>query len=496
MARVFFVLFAGALCLSGLTGLSIKPAMAAKDTITIGMQLEPPKLDPTSAAAAAIDEVVYANVFEGLTRYRSDGSIAPALAESWQISDDGLVYTFLLHEGVAFHDGTAMDANDVKFSLDRARAEDSVNAQKRLFTGIKAVDVIDPSTVRVTLESPDGGFLTNLAWGDAVIVAPESIDSAASAPVGTGPFVFSRWVQGDRIELTRNENYWDDPVALTGATFKFISDPTAAFAAVMAGDIDAFPAYPAPETLPQFAADPRFKLMIGSTEGETILAINNNNITDVRVRQAIAHAIDRQAIIDGAMFGYGTPIGTHFAPHHPDYVDLTGQSAYDRARARALLADAGWQADRVLSLKLPPPSYARRGGEIIAAQLREVGINTEIENYEWAQWLEQVFRGKDFDLTIVSHTEPMDIGIYANPDYYFSYDSAALQGVIDELKRATDPAARTALLVRAQNIIADDFVNGYLFQLARTGVVNAKIDGLWENAPTQANDLTAVSWRD
>jgi peptide/nickel transport system substrate-binding protein len=216
----------------------------------------------------------------------------------------------------------------------------------------------------------------------------------------------------------------------------------------------------------------------------------------VRVRKAIAHAINRQAIIDGAMFGFGTPIGTHFAPHHPDYLDLTGQSAYDPAAAKALLKEAGYSEGLTLSLKLPPPSYARRGGEIIASQLREVGIETEIENLEWAQWLEQVFRGKDFDLSIVSHTEPMDIGIYANPEYYFQYDSAAFQKTIDDLKLATDAGERTALLQSAQRVIADDYVNGYLFQLARTGVANSKIRGLWENSPTQANDLTGVSWSD
>ena len=123
-------------------------------------------------------------------------------------------------------------------------------------------------------------------------------------------------------------------------------------------------------------------------------------------------------------------------------------------------------------------------------------IGTEIENLEWAQWLEQVFRGKDFDLTIVSHTEPMDIGIYANPDYYFQYDSAAFQGLIEDLKLATAPADRTRILQAAQKQIAGDYVNGYLFQLARTGVSNARINGLWENAPTQANDLTGVSWSD
>ena len=475
----------------------ISVALAAQTSITIGMQLEPPNLDPTGGAAAAIDEVVYANVFEGLTRYQADGSVAPALAKSWTISGDGLVYEFKLHSGVKFHDGSSLTADDVKFSLDRARAEDSTNAQKRLFTGIASVDAIDDLTVRITLSTPDGGFITNLAWGDAVIVAPESIDMAKTAPVGTGPFQFSKWVQGDRVELVKNPAYWGEGVALEKAVFKFISDPTAAFAAMMAGDIDAFPVFPAPENLPQFEADPRFRVIVGSTEGETILSTNNkaSHLSDVRVRQALAHAIDRQAIIDGAMFGYGTPIGTHFAPHHPDYVDLTGQSSYDPAKAKSLLAEAG-ASNITLSLKLPPPSYARRGGEIIAAQLREVGLSVEVENLEWAQWLEQVFRGKDYDLTIVSHTEPMDIGIYANPEYYFQYDSAEFQQIIADLKLATDAGERTRLLQAAQRRIADDHVNGYLFQLARTGVANAKISGLWENAPTQANDLTQVQWTD
>ncbi len=475
--------------------LSASLAVAQQTDITIGMQLEPPNLDPTGGAAAAIDEVVYANVFEGLTRYNADGSISPALAESWDISEDGTVYTFKLRDGVTFHDGTAMDAEDVKFSLDRARAEESTNAQKALFAGIESVEAVDPLTVKVTLSAPNGAFPTNMAWGDAVIVAPESVETNATQPVGTGPFKFGRWVQGDRVELVENPDYWGEKPALKSATFKFISDPTAAFAAMMAGDIDAFPGYPAPETLAQFEADPRFQLLIGSTEGETILAMNNKSekLSDPKVRQAIAHAINRQEIIDGAMFGYGTPIGTHFAPHNPDYVDLTGQSDHDPEKAKALLAEAGVET-LTLSLKLPPPSYARRGGEIIAAQLRAVGIETEISNLEWAQWLEQVFRGKDFDLTIVSHTEPMDINIYARPDYYFQYDNPAFQELMKDLDLAADPAARSEILAKAQQVIADDYVNGYLFQLARTGVADAKIQGLWANAPTQANDLTGVSW--
>jgi peptide/nickel transport system substrate-binding protein len=478
-------------------GLGMAPAMAAKMDATIGMQLEPPNLDPTGGAAAAIDEVVYANVFEGLTRFGSDGSILPALAASWEISDDGLSYTFKLHDGVTFHDGSDFNADDVKFSLDRARADDSTNAQKALFADIASVDVIDPLTVKVTLSKPNGSFLFNMAWGDAVIVAPETAADNAAKPVGTGPFTFGEWVKGDRVDLVRNPNYWGTAVKLDKVTFKFISDPTAAFAAMMAGDLDAYPVFPAPENLVQFEADPRFSVIIGSSEGETILAMNNKKapLDNIKVRQAITHAIDRQAIIDGAMFGYGTPIGTHFAPHNPAYVDLTAQSAYNPEQSKTLLAEAG-VSDLTLSLKLPPPSYARRGGEIIAAQLREVGINVDITNVEWAQWLEDVFKAKNFDLTIVSHTEPMDIGIYARDDYYFQYGDADFKAIMADLANATDPDKRTELLQAAQTKIADDYVNTYLFQLAKTGVANAKLKGLWPNSPTQANDMTGVYWEE
>ena len=490
----FKAAFAGAAALALSAGL----AQAAQTDITVGMQLEPPHLDPTSAAAGAIDSVTYANIFEGLTRFTSTGAIVPALAESWEISGDGLTYTFHLHDGVKFHDGTTMDAEDVKFSLDRARAEDSANAQKALFSAIAEVNVVDPLTVELKLSEPNGNMLFNLAWGDAVIVAPESIENIKTNPVGTGPFTFANWVQGDKIEIVKNPDYWGTPARLDKAVFKFISDPTAAFAAVMAEDVDVFTGFPAPENLAQFEADPRFQVLVGSTEGETILSTNNKMppFDNVKVREALAHAINRQEIIDGAMFGYGTPIGTHFAPHHPAYVDLKGLSTYDPELSKKLLAEAGFPDGFTTTLKLPPPSYARRGGEIIAAQLAAVGIKTEITNVEWAQWLEQVFRGKDYGLTIVSHTEPLDIGIYARPDYYFQYDNPAFQAMMDELNATTDPTKRAAILGAAQATISKDYVNGYLFQLAALTVANAKIVGLWANAPTQATDLTAVYWED
>lgn len=494
--RVVRVLAAGFLAAGLMAGASA--ALAAKDSLTLAMVLEPPHLDPTAGAAAAIDEVVYANIFEGLTRIDRDGAVQPALAESWTVSDDGLVYTFKLHQGVTFHDGTAFDSADVKFSLDRAMAPDSTNAQKALFAPIASVETPDASTVVVTLKQPAGSLLFNLGWGDAVIVAPESAAENKNHPVGTGPFKFERWVKGDRVEMSRYADYWGEPAKLAKATIKIIPDPAAATAALLAGDIDAFANFPAPEAMPQFENDPRFEVVIGATEGETILAINNARkpLDDVRVRRALAHAVDRKAVIDGAMFGYGTPIGSHFSPLHPAYVDLTDIYPYDPGKAKALLAEAGHGNGLTLTLKLPPPSYARRSGEVVAAQLASIGVKTDIVQLEWAQWLEQVFKGKDYDLTIVSHTEPMDIGIYARDDYYFDYRNDDFKALMAKLDATIDQDARNAILAEAQKKLAEDAVNVFLFQLAKHGVWDRDVVGLWENSPVQANDLTEVHWKE
>ncbi|WP_157016174.1 ABC transporter substrate-binding protein [Mesorhizobium xinjiangense] len=471
-------------------------AMAQRTDLVVGVVLEPPHLDPTAGAAAAIDEIVYANIFEGLTRIGPSGEVQPALAESWEISDDGKVYTFKLREGAKFHDGTDFDAEDVKFTLDRARADDSTNAQKGLFEAIETVEVVDPATVTVTLENPQGSFLYNMGWGDAVIVAPESAETNKEKPVGTGPFKFDNWAKGSSITISKADDYWGEPAHLDKAEFRIIPDAAAAVPALLTGDVQAFPQMPAGDALPQIEADSRFEVVIGATEGETILSTNNKKapFDQLKVRQAIAHTLDREAIIAGNGSGYGTPIGSHFSPANEAYVDLTDTYPHDIEKAKALLAEAGFEDGIKATLKLPPPAYARDGGQVVAAQLREIGIELEIIPVEWAQWLDQVFKQKDYDLTIVSHTEPNDIGIYARDDYYFQYDNPAFDKVMEELEVTSDQAKRNELYKQAQKIIADDAVNGYLFQLPKIGVWDAKLEGLWENSPIQANDLTKVQW--
>jgi peptide/nickel transport system substrate-binding protein len=484
----------GALLATGAAGAAL--AGEKDNTVTVGMVLEPPGLDPTAGAASAIREVTYANIFEGLTRIDHDGKVEPDLAESWTISPDGLTYTFTLVGGVKFHDGTPFDCSIVKFSYERAMAPNSTNAQKQLFEPIASIDCPSDLTAVVKLKRPTSIFLFDMAWGDAVMVDPKSAPTNNAAPVGTGPFKFKEWVRGDHVTLERNPDYWGSQPKLAGVTFKFVSDPAAATNAVLAGDIDAFPLFPAPESIDQFKADEKFAVHVGTTEGKTIIALNEAHkpFNDVRVRRALAYAIDRQALIDGAQSGYGKPIGSHYVPTDPGYIDLTGTYPYNPDKAKSLLAEAGIKPGFTMTIKLPPPPYARKGGEVIAAMLQKVGITVKLVPIEWAQWIDQVFLHGDYDATIISHTEARDLDIYARPNYYFNYHSDAYNALYKQYVAANDPKAQLDLVGQLQKKLAEDEPNIFLFALAKVGVVNAKLHGFWHNDPVPANDMTNVGW--
>ncbi|KUL93701.1 ABC transporter substrate-binding protein [Bosea sp. WAO] len=469
----------------------------AKDSVVIGMTLEPPTLDPTSGAAQAIREVVLQNIFEGLVAMDRTGKIVPALAESWTVSPDGLTYTFKLRGNARFHDGTPFSARDVKFSFERAVAPDSTNAQRWIFTPIAAIEAQDPLTVVIKLKQPTANFVYGLAWGDAIIVSPATAADNKTKPVGTGPFKFARWNRGDRLEFERNAEYWGPKPALAKAVFRFIGDPQAQVAALRAGDIDAFTNLSAPEAIPQLKADPKLKVTLGKTEGETILAINNAKapFSDVRVRQAIALVLDRKTIALG-VYGFDLDyIGSHFSPLHPAYVDLTGTYPVDIAKAKSLLAAAGFPNGFSCTLRLPPPAYARRGGEIIAALLAQIGINASIEPLEFPQWLERVFRGKDFDLTVIAHTEPLDIGNYARDDYYFQYKNPEFKALMARIDVTIDETERNKLYGEAQRMLARDAVNGFLFILPKLTVTKADLEGMWTDWPLPLTPLAEVRWR-
>ena len=473
-------------------------AEGKKDSVVIGMTLEPPGLDATSGAAAAIGEITGYNIYEGLTKINGDGSVTPLLAKSWTVSEDVKTYTFKLVEGAKFHDGEPFTSADVKFSFEKAAAPDSTNKLKAsLFQAIAKIETPDPHTVVLTFKDAAPDALFNLGQSSASIVSPKSAPTNATNPVGTGPFKFDNWVKGSSVTLSKWDGYRDaDKIKLNKVTFRIINDPAAQVAALLAGDVDAIPRFGGVQSVEQFKNDPRFSVTVGGTEGKTIMSINNARkpLDDVRVRRALAYAIDRKAIIDGAMNGYGAPIGSHYVPIDPGYIDLTGLYSYDPEKAKALLKEAGVTLPLKLTLILPPPGYARNGGEIIAAELAKVGIEAQIQNVEWAQWLSGVYKDGNFDLTIISHVEPMDLMIYADPKYYFHYDSQAFRDIMQKANTTVDQNQRKVYLGEAQKQLATDAVNAFLFQLQQITVANAKLKGLWKDSPIFANDMSVVHW--
>ncbi len=470
-------------------------AQAKKDSVTLAMTLEPPGLDPTAGAASSIAEVVLYNVFETLTKINSDGSVSPLLAESWEVSSDLKTYTFRLRKDVKFQNGEPFNAAAVKFSFDRAAADKSTNKDKRTFANL-STKVTDEHTVVLTNQEIDPDFLFMMGQATSIVVEPKSATTNASKPVGTGPYKLAAWAKGASVTLTAWPGYRSaQSIRIKRAVFRFIPDPAAQVAALLAGDVDAFPRV-SPRSVPQFKANARFQVVVSNSRAKTILAINNARkpLSDIRVRRAIAAAIDRKAVIAGAADGYGVPIGSYYVPTAFGYVDTTGVNPFDLEKAKALMAEAGVKTPLTLTMTLPPAPYARQGGELIAAQLAKIGIQLKLQNVEWAQWLSGTYTNKNYDLTIISHVEPFDLGNFAKPDYYWGYQSQEFNELFDKIKHTPRPADRARLLGDAQRLLAHDSVHGFLYTPQWVTVANKKLRGLWKDMPVFVNDLSALSW--
>jgi len=296
--------------------------------------------------------------------------------------------------------------------------------------------------------------------------------------------------------MQRFDGYWDPALPyLDRVVFKFIGDTSAQIAALKAGDIDVIGYVGARESVLGLSKDPRFKVFAGSSTGEVIMSTNNKAkpFDDVRVRQAMAYAIDRQMVVDLVLFGYGTPIGSHWSPSTPYYVDLTDRFSYNPQKARELLAAAGFPDGFDATIKLPAIySYSKRAGEVIADMLGKVGIRLKIEIVEWGQWIDRIFKKREYQLTMIGHVEAWDIGIYANPDYYFQYDSQVFRDAYAKALKAPNEEEKAKWFGRCQEIIADDAVNGYLFSASGLPTMKSDVMGWWENYPTVALDCTRV----
>ena len=476
-------------------------AQSRKDSVVLGMALEPPGLDPTAGAASAIGEITLYNVFETLARIRPDGSTVPLLAESWTSTSDLRTWTFKLRPGVVFHNGEPFNAAAVKYSFERAADKGGSNKDRATFANIERIVAPDAATVVLELKNGNPDLLFQLGQATAVIVEPKSAATNATQPVGTGPYRLENWSRGASVTLARWDAYRNvREVALRRATVRFISEPAAQVAALLSGDVDLFPRVAAARSLQQFQANKKFQVLVGASRAKTILALNNKRkpLDDVRVRRAIAAAIDRKSVIEGAADGYGVPIGSYYVPGAPGYVDTTSVNPYDPAKARALLHQAGKELGFTLPLeltmKLPPTPYARQGGEVIAAMLAKVGITAKIENVEWAQWLSGVYGQKAYDLTVISHVEPLDFGNFARPGYYWGYDSPEFKALWDRIQATPRQDERNTLMAEAQRLVARDVVSVYLYQPTWITVANARLKGVPKDMPLFVNELKALSW--
>jgi peptide/nickel transport system substrate-binding protein len=438
--------------------------------VVAGFVIEPTNLDIINQAGAALDQLLLGNIYETLVRSTPDGEISPGLAEL-AISEDRLTYTLTLQEGVTFHDGDPLTASDVVWTLDQLRGEGGFEAPR--LASVETVEAPDDTTVVITLAQPDNDLAFHLSQRAGAVLNEGATDLENSAN-GTGPFVFDEWNQGSSITLVRNDAYWGEPASIAEITFQYFTDPNAAANALSDGDIDLHVRIDT-DLVEQFEDNPDFVVFDGPTNGEFTLGMNNADevLSDQRVRQAITQAIDKQGLLD-LYRGYGTLIGAPVPPFEPWYEDLSSLYPYDPDAARALLEEAGYADGLELSFVAPNiyPTYAL---DYVVSQLADVGITVNLETVEFPTWIDQVFVNHDYDLTVVLHVEPRDIGNYANPDYYWLYDSPEVQDLLARAKASPDPDEFVDLRRQAARLIAEEAPAVWLLLyndvlVARTGV--------------------------
>ncbi len=501
IVRPAAVLLAGALLAAGCSaGSTASPGGAAPGDpdapLRIGLTAEPANLDFTRTDGAAIPEALLVNVYEGLvTLNQANGDIEPALAETWTVSPDGLVYDFTLREGVTFSNGEAFTADDVKFSIERVLSEDEWTVSlKDGMSVVSGVEVVSPTQARVTLSEPSNSWLFRMTTRIGAMFDPSGVADLANTPVGTGPYAVSEFRRGDALVLAARDDYWGERPAIGEVVLQYFDDATAATNALLTDGIDVIGTVQAPEALAQFDGDDRFQVIEGTTNGEVTLAMNNafGPTSDPRVRRAIAMAIDHEAVLNTAWAGRGTLIDTMVPPTDPWYQPLPDVTPYDPAAARALLAEAG-TPNVSLRFRVANLPYAVAAAQVVQSQLAAVGIDAQIEPLEFpARWLEQVFTSADYDLSIVSHVEPRDIRTFGNPDYYWRYDNPEVQRLLAESEVGTEEQQVTALQ-QVGRLIAEDAAADWLFLLPNLIVADTDVQGLPQNRIGEALDLTALS---
>jgi peptide/nickel transport system substrate-binding protein len=461
-------------------------------SVVIGFAAEPANLDFTTTDGAAIPEALLVNVYEGLVKLDQDGEIVPLLAESYEVSDDGTVYDLFLRDGVTFSNGTAFDAESVVFSIERVQQEWTIGLASSMDI-VESVEAVDAHHAQVTLAEPSNRWLFDMTQRIGAMFTPDGVDDLANTAVGTGPYLVDDFVRGDRIDLVHNPDYWGESPDFSEVTLRYFNDATATNNALLSGDIDVIGTVQAPEGLSQFEDDTRFTIIEGATNGQVVLSFNHERevFQDLRVRQAIRHAIDREVVRDTAWGGYGELIGSMVPPTDPWYEDLTDLYPYDPARAEELLEEAG-ATDLQLDFRVPNLPYAVNAAQTVQSQLAQVGVAAEIEVLEFpAVWLDEVFTQRNYDMSVINHVEPRDIVQFGNPDFYWAYDNPEVQELLAEADRS-DEDTHVELMREAARLISEDTAAEWLFLAPNLIIVGEGVQGVPENRVGEAFDLTVL----
>ncbi|GAB3839804.1 ABC transporter substrate-binding protein [Kribbella italica] len=486
-------LLAVAACSAGSGSSSGTGSPGADDSLAIGLVAEPASLDFTTTDGAAIPQALLGNVYNGLVKQDETGKIVPDLATSWKVSADRKTYSFTLVGNAKFTNGQAFTADDAVFSIDRVKTAWTTSLKSAMDV-VQTAKAVSPTELQVTLAKPSNDWLFRMTTRIGAMFSKTGVDKLATAPVGTGPYKLGTWKRGDSIVLQRNDAYWGTKPHFGQVTLKYFKDPTALNNALLTGTINVIGTVQAPEALNQFTSNDKYQVIEGTTNGEVLLSFNNSRapLSDLRVRQAVRAAIDHKALLDTCWAGRGKLIGSMVPPTDPWYEDLTSVAPYDLAKAKSLLQAAG-ATGKTLRLRLPTLPYATSCGQVVKSQLELAGLKVQIDQLEFpAAWLTAVLKNADYDLSIIAHVEPRDLGAVFNAKYYTRYDDPTLQADLAAAD-AGDEATQIAGMKKAARRLSEQAAGDWLFLIPNLMVADKDVKGLPQNAITESLDLSTLS---
>ncbi|MDF1487378.1 ABC transporter substrate-binding protein [Tessaracoccus caeni] len=473
---------------TGQSSVAADPAAA----IEIGSLYEPGNLSNVDAGGQGVVEAFNGNVYESLIKLNDDGSLSNLLAEDYQVSDDGLTYTFTLRDGVTFHSGKALTSADVKASFERVTAESSQAARKASYAVVDSVETPDEKTVVFTLSSRSISFpyLISYVW----IVNPDLADAKTEAD-GTGPYAFEEWRRGSTLTIARNDAYWGEAPKNAEVTFHYFTDASALGNALLTDEIDLITSLQSPDSLTPFENNPDFQISEGTSTVKELLAFNDRvePFNDAKVRRAIYSAVDREKLLDAIWAGRGTLIGSMVPPTDPWYEDLTSLNPYDPELSKTLLAEAGKADGFTFTLQTPNYDPHPQVAEFLKSELAKVGITVEIKIITADEWYSTVFKERDFEATLQEHVNDRDVVWYANPDFYWGYDNAEVQKLVGEAEQAETPEQQTELLTQANTIIATEAASNWLFLFPQIVVARSDVSGFPVNGLNSQFYVSGIS---